>query len=146
MSMALPLPHQGSCPGVSGESRAVQGPAAGQAVLASRSWEGDAVMFPALVSAPSGPSMGSLTRACSRQQEGASFPGLWLRDTVPLVTVPAEPGAEGAEAAALSALLEGAEILRDCRQMGLLHDEPCNPSFPNAEQGALLCLEFLCVI
>lgn len=97
----------------------MQGPAAGQAVLASRSWGGDAVMFPSLFSAPSGPFMGSLTRACPRQQEGASFPSLWLRDTVPLVTVPAEPDAEGAEAAALSALLEGAEILRDCGQTGL---------------------------
>lgn len=73
----------------------------------------------ALFSAPSGPFMGSLTRACPRQQEGASFPGLWLMDAVPLVTVPAEPSAEGAEAAALSALLEGAEILRDCGQTGL---------------------------
>lgn len=94
----------------------MQGPAAGRAVLASGSWEGDAVMFPALFSAPF---MGSLTRACPRQQEGTSFPGLWLMDAVPLVTVPGEPGAEGAEAAALSALLEGAEILRDCGQTGL---------------------------
>lgn len=80
MSMALPLPHQGSCPGVSGESRAVQGPAAGQAVLASRSWEGDAVMFPALVSAPSGPSMGSLAPGSRRERpspacgSGTQFP------------------------------------------------------------------------
>lgn len=106
----------------------------------SGSWQGDALMLPALASAPPDPSMGSLTHVCPRQQEGVSFPGLWLMDAVPLVTVPAEPGAEWAEAAVLSALLEGEEIVRDCRQMGLLHDETCNPSFPNAERGALLVL------